>query len=197
MPGANRSRMPPRTAYSPVSRTLEARANPLDSSHRTSASISTILPGAAENVSPAIAASGGTLCSKALTVVERMRGRSSEVRDLASRERTKNPPRRNGGIGRHPVIGLAIPRGKIQQLDIRRRKGERLAKRAGALAVARDMDKHDGAAFRRPRQRARQIGGAKGVETIGHGRQCQRAAFGKLGRDAFKINHDRVNSKAL
>ena len=51
--------------------------------------MATTFPGAAENVSLAMVASGATLWRSALTVVERIRGRSKEVRDLASRERTK------------------------------------------------------------------------------------------------------------
>ena len=47
--------------------------------------MSMTLPGAAENVSFATFASGGTRCSTAATVVERMRGRSSEERERASR----------------------------------------------------------------------------------------------------------------
>jgi hypothetical protein len=36
----------------------------------------------------------------------------------------------------------------------------------------------------------RKIGGAKGVKTIGHGGQRQRAALGQLGERAFEISHD-------
>ena len=72
--------MPPRTAYSPVSRTVPVRRKPLISSQRDRAgSVSTTLPGAAEKVSAAMRARGGTRCTSALTVVERMRGLSSDV----------------------------------------------------------------------------------------------------------------------
>ena len=85
--GAKRSRMPPRTAYSPVSRTVALRMKPLISSHSTSLSMSMALPGAAENVSCATLANGGTFCSTAEIVVERIRGRSSDERERASRAR--------------------------------------------------------------------------------------------------------------
>jgi hypothetical protein len=78
--------MPPRTAYSPDSRTVEARRKPLVSSQRTSASISTALPGAAEKLSAAMRASGGARCVRALTVVSKTRGRSSEERVRARRD---------------------------------------------------------------------------------------------------------------
>ena len=68
-----------------MSCTVEERENPLISSHSTSAPMSIVLPGAAENVSFATLASGGTRCSTALIVVERMRGRSSDERARARR----------------------------------------------------------------------------------------------------------------
>ena len=80
--------MPPRTAYSPVSRTLDALAKPLVSSQFTSASRSTILPGAAENVPAAILLRAATRWIRALTVVERMRGRANAERERARREST-------------------------------------------------------------------------------------------------------------
>ena len=47
--------------------------------------MSIALPGAAENVSLATFASGGTRWSSAAMVVDRMRGRSSDERERASR----------------------------------------------------------------------------------------------------------------
>ena len=78
--------IPPRTAYSPVSRTVAVRLKPLVSSHWTSASMSTALPGAAENVSLATFFRGGTRCRIAAIVVESSRGRSSDVREPDSRD---------------------------------------------------------------------------------------------------------------
>lgn len=46
----------------------------------------TTLPGAAENVSVATLRSGATRCTSALTVVQRMRGFSSDVPERASRD---------------------------------------------------------------------------------------------------------------
>ncbi len=77
--------MPPRTAYSPVSRTVPVRRKPLASTQATTSSIATTLPIAAENVSRAMWARGGTRCTRALTVVQRMRGRSSAERVRARR----------------------------------------------------------------------------------------------------------------
>ena len=45
----------------------------------------TMLPGAAEKLSAATRARGGTRCRTALTVVERRRGRSAEERERVSR----------------------------------------------------------------------------------------------------------------
>ena len=88
MPGANRSTMPPRTAYSPVSCTVPERRKPLPSSQATRSSVATELPGAAEKLSAATAALGGTRWVMALIVVERMRGRSDEDFDRANRDST-------------------------------------------------------------------------------------------------------------
>ena len=59
-PAGKRSMMPPRTAYSPVSRTVPVRRKPLASSQPISWVVSTTLPGAAEKVSAAMRAFGGT-----------------------------------------------------------------------------------------------------------------------------------------
>ena len=80
--------MPPRTAYSPVSRTTSERRNPLVSSQAARSSVETELPGAAEKLSLATLSRGGTRCRMALTVVDRMRGLSAEERDRARREST-------------------------------------------------------------------------------------------------------------
>jgi hypothetical protein len=49
-------------------------------------SIGTTLPIAAEKVSTATRDRGGTRCTKALTVVQRMRGFSSDERERVSRD---------------------------------------------------------------------------------------------------------------
>ncbi len=105
--------------------------------------------------------------------------------------------RRNRGVGRYPVIGLAIPSGKIEQLDVRRGESQRLAEGAGALAVAGDMDERDSPAFRVPRERPRQIGGAKRVEAIGHGGERERAALDEFGGHSFEISHDTRSIRKL
>ena len=68
------STMPPRTAYSPVSRTVALRKKPLISSHWMMPSIDTMLPGATASDCAATTAFAGTRCSAALTVVSRMAG---------------------------------------------------------------------------------------------------------------------------
>ncbi len=80
--------MPPRTAYSPVSCTVPERRKPLVSSHATRSSVATALPGAAEKLSLATTARGGTRCVSALMVVDRMRGRSAEDFERARRDST-------------------------------------------------------------------------------------------------------------
>ena len=77
--------MPPRTAYSPVSRTVPVRRKPLASTQATTLSIETTLPIATEKVSTAMRVIGGTRWIRALTVVQRMRGRSSAERVRARR----------------------------------------------------------------------------------------------------------------
>ena len=76
MPGANRSTMPPRMAYSPASRTVEARMKPLSSSHSVIPDMAMTLPGAAASDWRDRISRGGTRCSMALTVASRIAGRS-------------------------------------------------------------------------------------------------------------------------
>ena len=61
--------------------------------------MATMLPGAAEKLSAATRARGGTRCTSAFTVVDRMRGRSSEVRVRASRASTVPFSQRFGKVG--------------------------------------------------------------------------------------------------
>jgi hypothetical protein len=76
MPGANRSTMPPRMAYSPASRTVEARMKPLSSSHSVIPDMAMTLPGAAASDWRDRISRGGTRWSMALTVASRIAGRS-------------------------------------------------------------------------------------------------------------------------
>ena len=61
--------MPPRTAYSPASRTVDALTYPLSSSQPTMPSIASMLPGMAEKACPATSPRAGTRWTMALTVV--------------------------------------------------------------------------------------------------------------------------------
>ena len=88
------------------------------------------------------------------------------------------------GVGRHAVIGLAIPCRKLQRLDLGRSEGKRLGEGASALAVPREMNQHDAALLAVARERTGQIGDAKGVEAVRRTRQGERAAFGKFGDGA-------------
>ena len=88
IPGAKRSIIPPRTAYSPVSRTVGLRWKPLCSSHAAKAVVSTRLPGAAANVSSAILFRSGTRCKSPFAVKMTTRGRASLEVERASLART-------------------------------------------------------------------------------------------------------------
>ncbi len=67
-------------------------------------------PGAAENVSPAMVASGATRWSSALTVVERMRGRSKRGARAGKAREDQNSPRRNRGVRERPGHRAGNPR---------------------------------------------------------------------------------------
>jgi hypothetical protein len=51
------------------------------------------------------------------------------------------------------------------------------------------MDEHGAPALARARQSARQIGGDKTVEAVGHTLQCEGAALLELSDGAFQIGH--------
>ncbi len=71
--------MPPRTAYSPGSRTVEARVKPLSSSHSITPAMPSTLPGATDSACVATNSRAGTRCSAALTVVSSTEGLSRPV----------------------------------------------------------------------------------------------------------------------
>ena len=68
--------MPPRTAYSPGSRTVPLRRKPFSSSQRITPSIPSTLPGAADSACLPIWSFDGTRWSTALTVVSSTAGLS-------------------------------------------------------------------------------------------------------------------------
>ena len=88
------------------------------------------------------------------------------------------------------IIGLAIPGRKIQDLDLRRGKGQRFLEGPRAAAVARHMDESSGAIFGRAGERAHEIGGDESIESVGHRGQCQRAALGELIDGAVEWGHE-------
>ena len=66
--------MPPRTAYSPTSRTVAVRSKAFVSSHFVSRSMATTLPAAAPQVRAATVSRSGTRWMMALAVVKTTRG---------------------------------------------------------------------------------------------------------------------------
>ena len=99
----------------------------------------------------------------------------------------RDAARRDGGVGGNAVVGLAIPRRKFQRLDLRRGKSDRLAERAGALPVARDMDEDRRALLALDGERLRQLGGDEGIVAVGDGGEGQRAALGQFGNGAGEV----------
>jgi hypothetical protein len=75
-PGAKMSMIPPRTAKSPGSTTVEAREKPIRASQAVSASMSTWRPASAVKLAPATVSGVGTRCEAALRVVTSTAGRS-------------------------------------------------------------------------------------------------------------------------
>ena len=69
--------------------------------------------------------------------------------------------------GRNAVIGLAVPTGQVENFDEGRGEAQRLAKPSGAHRVARDMHEDRRLALGSFRQRAREIAGDEGVESLG------------------------------
>ena len=92
-------------------------------------------------------------------------------------------------IGRDAIIGLAIPGGELQRLDVGRGEGQHLHEGAGALSIARHMHEGDGAILRGAGEHAREIGGHHRVEAIGDGGQGERSALGELIGGAFEVGH--------
>ncbi len=76
--------MPPRTAKSPCSMTVEARLKPMSVSQRTSASTSTWRPTAALKLSSRRMSRAGTSWVAAATVVRMTEGRSQSCDSVAS-----------------------------------------------------------------------------------------------------------------
>ena len=137
-------------------------------------SISTTLPGAAENVSAAMRSRGGTRCTAALMVVDRMRGRSSDERERASRASAVMRCAVMPACGRHAVVGLAIPGREDQNFDLGRDELKRVLERLLALPIARHVDENGRPAA--PRQAPRQIGDGERIETVRNARERQAVA---------------------
>ena len=112
--------MPPRTAYSPVSRTVPVRRKPFDSSQAISNVVSTTFPGAAENVSRRDSR------PRRHPLHQRVDGGRENawlvLRGFGAREtrERRHALRGDARVGRHPVIGLAIPGREFQDFDLGR-----------------------------------------------------------------------------
>ena len=164
----------------------------------TSASRSTTLPGAAENVClPAIFAQSRHPLDQGID----RGGEDARTRQCGARAgqagKYDDAARRNRGVGRYPVIGLAIPGGEIEELDVRRGESQRLTEGAGALAIARDMDERDSPAFRVFRNSVGNIRDAKSIEAVGDGGERERAALDEFGGHVFEISHDTRSIRKL
>ena len=127
--------MPPRTAYSPGSRTVEARVKPLSSSHSTMPAMPVTLPGATESACVATKSRAGTRCSAALTVVSSTDGLSRPFHARQPRQRG-HALRHHGGVRRHPVVGQAVPGREFHGKKVGAEEGERTRQCRHALAVA-------------------------------------------------------------
>ena len=97
---------------------------------------------------------------------------AENARPLQRRARARKPrqrrhaPRGDAGVGRHAIVGLAVPRGQLQRLDLGREKRERLHEGARALAIARHVHERDGTIKRALGQGAREVGDDKRVEPV-------------------------------
>ena len=86
----------------------------------------TLLPGAAEKAAEATYFIGGTRWVSALTE------RDEDARPLDRAAGAREPRERghafgrNGGVRRHPVVGLAVPRRQIERFDLGRGEAERV-----------------------------------------------------------------------
>ena len=139
-PGAKRSRMPPRIAYSPMSRTVLAREKPLVSSQRASVvHVDAVAGRGGKSRGSRRSRAAARAATSALTVSTRMRGRSSAPRVRASRASTVMRCGGDRRVGRDAVVGLAIPGREDSSASISgAAKASASMNALRALAVARD-----------------------------------------------------------
>ncbi len=162
--------MPPRTAYSPASRTVPVRTKPLISSQATSASMSTMLPGAAEKRLRRDAA------ARRHALHDGVDGGRQDARARLRRARAGEPRqrrhalRRDAGVRRHAVVGLAVPGREARTSISGATNAARSGAPAGAEPVARDVDQHR-RPVRRAGERPREVGDDERVEAVRHARQ--------------------------
>ena len=115
--------------------------------------VATALPGAAEKVSERCSSFRHPLDQG----VDRRRQDPWPILGAAGRARPgqgRHPPCRNGGVGRNPIVGLAVPGRKGQDLDLRRDEPQSVQQGLLTLPVAGDVDQ-DGGCFGGAAQAAR------------------------------------------
>ena len=83
----------------------------------------------------------------------------------------RHPPRRDRGVRRDAVVGLAIPSRELEDLDVGRRERDGVAHHLGALALARDMHQHGRTLGPALGESASKIGQDEPVEPVGDVRQ--------------------------
>ena len=133
--------MPPRTAYSPGIAHRPGPQAAVGFSQADHVEIDRIARRGRERFfSAAIWSRGGTRCTASLTVVDRMRGRSSSRARPGQPCQRRHALRRDAGVWGHAVVGLAIPGREAEHFDLGRDEPKRALERLLALAVAGDVD---------------------------------------------------------
>ena len=177
MPGANRSMMPPRTAYSPGSRTVEARRKPLSSSQLHDAVHRQHVAGRGRRATASRSAlAPARAAAPALTVVSRIERPLAALQPREPRQRG-HALRDDAGMRRDAVVGLAVPGRELEHRDVGREERER-ARRAAPCAARRGRSPAGWSPARSasPRSRARDRRQHQALGAVGHAGERQRPA---------------------
>ena len=119
--------MPPRTAYSPTSRTVAVRSKPFASSQRVSCSIGIDVARGDRHRALRDAPLSGTRWTMALAVVKTTRGPLCGSKQRVQRA---HPLGRDLGVGRHAVVGKAVPGRETSASECRGRRRRAPPRRA-------------------------------------------------------------------
>ena len=111
--------MPPRTAYSPTSRTVAVRSKPFVCSQRAKPSIGTTLPALAKRTRAATLSRSGTRWTIAFAVVKTTNCFGSGFEQRVERA---HPLRGDFRVRRDPVVGKAVPGRERQRRNSRARR---------------------------------------------------------------------------